>query len=68
MKKQDNLTQMLIGAQDSYNYSCIFANSGTGHTIYCNNPDDEAPRKCTYRLCEERMKECTLFSDKNKQL
>lgn len=62
MKQEENLVFNLIGNQNKYNNSCIFANSGTGHTVYCDNREETAPRKCIYRMSEENMCNCPLFS------
>ena len=67
MKQEDNLAWQLIGAENNYKHDYKFANSGTGHTIYCDSRDEEAPRKCTYRICENKMSECPLFSAKTIQ-
>lgn len=64
MKKEENLMLYILSEGDEYKHDCKFANSGTGHTIYCDNPSDEAPRKCTYRMCENSMNKCPLFSAK----
>jgi len=64
MKQEENLVWQLIGAESNYKHDCKFANSGTGHTIYCDNPSDEAPRKCTYRMCETNMCNCFYFLQK----
>ena len=66
MKKEENLMLYILSEEDVYRHDCKFANSGTGHTIYCDSRDEEAPRKCIYRINEENMCNCTLFSAKNK--
>lgn len=68
MKKEENLMLHILSEEDVYKHDCKFANSGTGHTIYCDNRDENAPRKCTYRMDEQNMCNCALFSAKiNKQ-
>jgi hypothetical protein len=62
MKKEENLMlYILSNGKDEYKHDCKFANSITGHTVYCDNPSSEAPRKCIYRMNETDMCNCALF-------
>lgn len=53
----------LIEDMQVFDQPCKFANRCGNHSIYCHSEDKNAPRKCTYRMYPENMKECKFFKE-----
>lgn len=62
MKTKINFPE-LEEEDQAFDQPCTFANRCGGHSIYCHSTDENAPRRCRFRMYLERMNECELFKE-----